>query len=525
MSADDISNQASISDAKDPINELSQDSSIVSKNLKGKIDKKMIESSLNHILTLEDVFQYCWPPESLDSKNKDVEYWMIQENLANFMNIKGFKRRFPDLYRRKLQAQETDWLVKNNLVSQEFADLGLTALKAEEVMELLQKDFPEIYSALHELFSRRKVQEITERQKRQYQAARIERNSQRAENARKKAIQSARKYNRELLRTKVRERRYYWDLQTMQIHVPRRTITKYEDKPDRSKLDYPVAIIPGQYCDHYRIYTPEQLKFLPLSRAVHLNPLNRPLRVPNIANYDLKYSKIALEARKEVEQEKQRKLEQAQPALKTLDEDMIKAKIEAAIMSQQKSDSPKPQPQIQEVLEINSGSDIVSGPAIKCTTCGQLTHYYVKCSECTKQGHPNCLQLPDSMVEVVGSYQWACIDCKMCTQCEDASHEDLMMFCDRCDRGFHAFCVGLRAIPQGRWECPRCTGKPCPTALPKPAPSRSSKRSTPASKKRRGSVVDKDLAYSNRGTPSSKRRASNSRRTSNTAILAEEHKE
>ena len=31
-----------------------------------------------------------------------------------------------------------------------------------------------------------------------------------------------------------------------------------------------------------------------------------------------------------------------------------------------------------------------------------------------------------------------------------------MMFCDRCDRGYHTFCVGVKTIPTGRWDCPTC---------------------------------------------------------------------
>ncbi|MFH4984808.1 hypothetical protein AB6A40_011517 [Gnathostoma spinigerum] len=28
-----------------------------------------------------------------------------------------------------------------------------------------------------------------------------------------------------------------------------------------------------------------------------------------------------------------------------------------------------------------------------------------------------------------------------------------MMFCDRCDRGYHTFCVGLSSPPNGTWVC------------------------------------------------------------------------
>lgn len=31
-----------------------------------------------------------------------------------------------------------------------------------------------------------------------------------------------------------------------------------------------------------------------------------------------------------------------------------------------------------------------------------------------------------------------------------------MMFCDRCDRGYHTYCVGLETIPDGSWQCSAC---------------------------------------------------------------------
>ena len=34
--------------------------------------------------------------------------------------------------------------------------------------------------------------------------------------------------------------------------------------------------------------------------------------------------------------------------------------------------------------------------------------------------------------------------------------QDKMMFCDQCDRGYHTFCIGMKKIPTGRWECRTC---------------------------------------------------------------------
>lgn len=73
-------------------------------------------------------------------------------------------------------------------------------------------------------------------------------------------------------------------------------------------------------------------------------------------------------------------------------------------------------------------------------------------------GHPACLNLTKAMVSIIKSYPWQCMECKTCVRCMDPYDEDKMMFCDRCDRGYHTFCVGLKAIPTGRWKCTSCKG-------------------------------------------------------------------
>lgn len=57
----------------------------------------------------------------------------------------------------------------------------------------------------------------------------------------------------------------------------------------------------------------------------------------------------------------------------------------------------------------------------------------------------------------IQAYPWQCTDCKTCSQCRAPSDDDKMIFCDRCDRGYHIYCVGLRKVPNGRWHCQQCT--------------------------------------------------------------------
>lgn len=50
---------------------------------------------------------------------------------------------------------------------------------------------------------------------------------------------------------------------------------------------------------------------------------------------------------------------------------------------------------------------------------------------------------------MIKTYPWQCMECKTCIICGQPHHEEEMMFCDVCDRGYHTFCVGLDAIPSG----------------------------------------------------------------------------
>lgn len=71
-------------------------------------------------------------------------------------------------------------------------------------------------------------------------------------------------------------------------------------------------------------------------------------------------------------------------------------------------------------------------------------------------GHPSCLDMSKDLVGVIQTYRWQCMECKTCTVCQQPHHEDEMMFCDKCDRGYHTFCVGMDSIPTGLWVCEVC---------------------------------------------------------------------
>lgn len=87
-----------------------------------------------------------------------------------------------------------------------------------------------------------------------------------------------------------------------------------------------------------------------------------------------------------------------------------------------------------------------------------VDQFMVHCSACDRYAHPTCLELNPSLVRwpAILEYNWQCMDCKKCSGCQKPHDEDKMMFCDRCDRGFHTYCVGLKEVPSDAWFCPKC---------------------------------------------------------------------
>merc|ERR1712157_179512 len=88
--------------------------------------------------------------------------------------------------------------------------------------------------------------------------------------------------------------------------------------------------------------------------------------------------------------------------------------------------------------------------------------YFVYCSKCRRYGHAECLGLSTKVLAAIRTYEWRCMDCKVCVICCDqdgtveARDDDDLLFCDYCDRGYHTHCVGLKTVPKGSWSCPDC---------------------------------------------------------------------
>lgn len=138
-------------------------------------------------------------------------------------------------------------------------------------------------------------------------------------------------------------------------------------------------------------------------------------------------------------------------------------------------------------------------PLIQCNECGSCGTY-----KHLTAGHASCMQWDPAgkKLAVVQTYDWRCMECKICEVCLSKGDDEQIMFCDRCDRGWHLYCLrpALKKPPKGDWYCPMCQ-PPKRSASPIKAPSKkivrlrlSRKEEAAPSKTQTPSSADSDYA-------------------------------
>ncbi|XP_076662012.1 PHD finger protein enhancer of yellow 3 isoform X2 [Halictus rubicundus] len=365
--------------------------------------------------TVDKIAEYEWP---LDRKG---ETFMIQEQISQYLGVKSFKRKYPDLKRRVVDMEERNYLRENGLVSEAMCDMGLTAICSSEVLDVMCSDFPDQYEEYRKHMREKQVKEHSKKQKELSAAANAEKN--RIDLA-EMAVQSALSWNISLNKARRENRKCSLDLQTFTIHVPKK---QQKVETERKIGHYPVALIPGQYTDYYREYTPAELRYYPLNTVLY-----GPMR-PNERKFD------------------------SQSEGSQSDSDSDSSSDDSSEGTQDTEGSQSTMDDVD--MEIVAPKDEVK---LKCKMCLKVLNKHsknevlVQCGTCSGHVHPSCIDLTLDMVPHIQSYAWQCTDCKTCAQCHDPADEDKMLFCDMCDRGYHIYCVGLRRVPQGRWHCQEC---------------------------------------------------------------------
>ncbi|XP_017772681.1 PREDICTED: reticulocyte-binding protein 2 homolog a [Nicrophorus vespilloides] len=210
------------------------------------------------------------PEGAIISADQLAEYYwggggpyMLQEQVAQFLGIKSFKRKYPGIQRRTVDMQERDFIRESSLASEHMCDLGLTAVNSVDILDIMYSDFQNKYEEYCKHQRDRQTKDITNKQKALSLAASQEKNKL---DIMQQAVESAAQWNYNFNKSRKEERIACMDLQTYTINYPKGRF-KQINKP---KLGYyPMALVPGQYTDFYKTFTPTELNNLPLSTMLY----------------------------------------------------------------------------------------------------------------------------------------------------------------------------------------------------------------------------------------------------------------
>ena len=311
-----------------------------------------------------------------------------------------------------------------------------------------------------------------------------------------RVMKSVSDYNRQLNQERKEDRRVCMDLQTYTIQYPvglgreNRGLRQWSRKRRRispiwrNGRRYPIALLPNQYQDWFLQYTTQELNYLPLNTVLH---------GPVAPDYD-KLSSSFLQMTKNQNNENDTDSEfdgsdvlsdfdddstcscgevhcAPSPPVKSMDESMDNSQLSTSnngppIDSFDDKNFPQPSPanlQFQNGHNIDNSSEVSSSlnEAKICKVCKQQDTQGSNieplcCADCGVICHPACLDISGELLDAIRLYRWQCQDCKSCQKCGHPHDEERMMFCDKCDRGYHTYCVGLADIPQGHWVCSLC---------------------------------------------------------------------
>ncbi|XP_071997114.1 PHD finger protein 10 isoform X2 [Engystomops pustulosus] len=409
----------------------------------------------------ENLVEYKWPSDETG------EYYMLQEQVSEYLGVTSFKRKYPDLERRDLSHKEKLYLRELNVITETQCTLGLTALRSDEVIDLMIKEYPTKHAEYSVILQEKERQRITDHYKEYSQQQ--QQNTQKVEASKvpeyiKKAAKKAAEFNSNLNRERMEERRAYFDLQTHVIQVPQ---GKYKILPSEiTKVSpYPVSLIPGQFQEYYKRYSPNELRYLPLNTALYEPPLD-PLD-PELLALDSDGDSDEIDEAREKKKTKSSGSSSGNVSEGENAQDTQEESFQGKPKAKEKS-TPKKEGTKRSASSKSTGYKPKSIPNAICGICLKgkdvakkgKSERLIHCSQCDNSGHPSCLDMSPELVAVIKKYPWQCMECKTCIICGQPHHEEEMMFCDHCDRGYHTFCVGLGALPSGPWICDCCQNVP-----------------------------------------------------------------
>lgn len=371
------------------------------------------ESIMDQQFRNDIVCEYEWPEKSGDR-------WVIQEQFCEFLDISGFKRKYPKIQRRNLDIEEVKFLYDKRVLTEQQYSMGVSVISYDDAVELLRRDFP----SKHDMLVREKM-----RKQRESMVMNISAEEMPAQL--RKAAKSVSEFTAKLNQLRKEKFQSYYDSNTNTLHLPVKRFKRLNATQTKPSA-YPVTVLAGQFATDFKKYAPEELKMMPLNTSL----VPPPVEADHHALFAFDDKELIIDPDEEI----------------VSDEEPVPEKPKKARIAKVTEEERK-----EEQEETASNSSAVSDNT--CCTCRERFNpedISQACSVCLRSSHIGCLGITKDQHVVLSTYKWSCIECKTCCVCAQARNEDQILFCDRCDRGYHTFCVALRAIPKGLWTCRIC---------------------------------------------------------------------
>ncbi|XP_065898965.1 PHD finger protein 10-like isoform X2 [Dysidea avara] len=369
----------------------------------------------NSYFPASKLFEYCWP-----LSDPEAECFMLQEHVSEFLELRAFQRKYPDIQRRTLDYEERKYLVEMGYVTETQSNLGLLAVKSDDVMAVMQEEFPAKYK------------EYTEHLNQKYLDVAVQQNSELSKQislsqeeflkdtdyktAVRNAVQQVSEYNGKLLNNRWTN---YYDGQTRIIHQPVRNPV---DKGCKVKCRYPVALIPGQYQEMYRKYTTAELRCLPINTVLD-KPQTQSASVI-ISSNSAHCTTATTTTTTTIATNSKATTATTTVASHKLDINQRLITTDATKKFNESDTPVRKRPGLPKTL-----SSIKRLRATLCHICYKtsnlkgLPEALLHCSKCANGVHPSCLQMSLKTAKAAKHYNWQCLECKTCSICEDPGEE------------------------------------------------------------------------------------------------------
>ncbi|CAL8073204.1 unnamed protein product [Orchesella dallaii] len=236
----------------------------------------------------ETVVEYEWPENSGQTH-------FIEEYLANYLGMKSLRRQFPNVERRRVtDIEEREHLLHRKLVSLLQCDLGIIAVSSQQVYKYIAIRYKAKFEIYKEINREREYDEMFGKMWRLASS----RNTLSLEELKTRSMKACASWNEDKIQN-IRKRSRYQLAQSGSLHRK----LSCEISPVKSEVGYfPVMVLPGQFVDQFRRYTPEELKHLPLNTVLH-GRVGKCARVKKSPKKIVEYKKLA---KSEVNDKKQK---------------------------------------------------------------------------------------------------------------------------------------------------------------------------------------------------------------------------